>query len=73
VTKVGLEPSKIGACAATPAALAAVEASRKLAEDLDINQTPMLSINGRLIPANISYDLLKQIIQFQVQLDGVGN
>jgi protein-disulfide isomerase len=73
VTKAGLEPAKIAACAATPAILAAVAASRKLAEDLSINQTPLLAVNGRMVPANIPYDTLKQIILYQAKLDGVGN
>jgi protein-disulfide isomerase len=73
VTKAGLEPVKIAACAATPATLAAVAASKKLAEDLNINQTPLLVVNGRMIPANIPYDTLKQIIQYQAKLDGAGN
>jgi protein-disulfide isomerase len=73
VTKAGLEPAKIATCAATPATLAVVEASKKLAEDLSINQTPMLAVNGRLIPASIAYSSLKQIIQYQAKLDGVGN
>jgi protein-disulfide isomerase len=73
VTKAGLDPAKIAACASTPATMAAVEASRKLAEDLNINQTPLLAVNGRMVPANIPYDTLKQIIQYQAKLDGVGN
>jgi protein-disulfide isomerase len=72
-TKAGLEPTKIAACAATPAVLAAVEASKKLAEDLNINQTPMLTINGRMIPANAAYDTIKQVIQYQAKIDGVQN
>jgi protein-disulfide isomerase len=73
VTKAGLDPAKIAACASTPAILAAVEASKKLAEDLNINQTPLLAVNGRMIPATIPYDSIKQIIQYQAKLDGVGN
>jgi protein-disulfide isomerase len=73
VTKAGLDPAKIAPCASTPATLAAVEASKKLAEDLNVNQTPMLAVNGRMIPANIPYDTLKQIIGYQAKLDGVGN
>ena len=70
-TKAGLDPAKIGACAATPATSAEVEASVKLAEDLNINETPTLVINGRQIPANAPYDTIKQIIQYQAKLDGV--
>jgi protein-disulfide isomerase len=73
VVKAGLDPAKIAACASTSATLAAVEASKKLAEDLSINQTPLLAVNGRMIPATIPYDTIKQIIQYQIKLDGVGN
>jgi protein-disulfide isomerase len=72
VTKAGLDPAKISACAATPAADQEVEASVKLAQDLNVNQTPTLMINGRQIPiGNIPYDTLKQIVLFQAKLDGV--
>ena len=47
VTKAGLDPAKVSACAATPEIKAAVDASVKLAEDLGINQMPTLLINGR--------------------------
>ncbi|MGA3344019.1 MAG: thioredoxin domain-containing protein [Terracidiphilus sp.] len=70
VTKAGLDPAKIEACSKTPVANAAVDASVKLAQDLNINQTPTLVINGRQVPANASYDVIKQIIQFQAKLDG---
>ncbi|MGD0293669.1 MAG: thioredoxin domain-containing protein [Terracidiphilus sp.] len=71
VTKAGLDPAAIAACAKTPAALAAVDAMVKLAQDLKINQTPTLLVNGRPVPANAPYDTLKQIILFQAKMDGV--
>jgi len=71
VIKAGLDPVAIAACAKTPATLAAVEATVKLSQDLKINQTPTLLINGRPIPANAPYDIIKQIILFQAKLDGV--
>jgi protein-disulfide isomerase len=71
VTKAGLDPAKIAACAATPATVANVDASVKLAKDVNINQTPTLVVNGRQIPANGSYDTIKQIIQYQIKLDGI--
>lgn len=71
VTKAGLAPEKIEACSKTPETKAAVEASVKLAEDLNVNQTPTLAINGHLIPVGgLPYDSLKQMINFQVQNDG---
>jgi protein-disulfide isomerase len=71
VTKVGLDPVKIAACAALPATVAEVDASVTLAKDLNVNQTPTLVVNGRQVPANAPYDTVKQIIQYQEKLDGL--
>jgi protein-disulfide isomerase len=71
VSKAGLEPAKIAACATTPAIVAEVEASKKLAQDLNITQTPTLVVNGRQVPANAPYDVIKKIILFEAKLDGV--
>lgn len=71
VTKAGLDPAKIGDCAKLPATVEAVESSVKLAKDLNVNQTPTLLVNGRQVPANASYDTIKEIIQYQAKLDGI--
>ena len=71
VTKAGLDPTKVAACAKQPAAGAAVEASVKLAQDLNVNQTPTLMVNGRAVSANAPYDTLKQVIDYQAKMDGV--
>ena len=72
VVKAGLDPAKIEACSATHEAGESVEASVKLAEDLNINETPILVVNGRLIPVGgAPYDVLKKIIEFQEKLDGI--
>jgi protein-disulfide isomerase len=71
VTKAGLDPAKIATCAATPATVAVVEASVKLAKDINVNQTPTLVVNGRQVSASTPYETLKQIIQYQAKLDGV--
>ncbi len=71
VTMARLDPAKIADCAKLPATVATVEASVKLAKDLNINQTPTLVVNGRQVPANGAYDTIKQIIQYQAKLDGV--
>jgi protein-disulfide isomerase len=70
-TKAGLEPAKVAACAETSAVKAQVEAQIKLAENLNVTETPTLLINGRHVPANAPYETIKQIIQFQAKLDGV--
>ena len=72
VTKAGLDPAKVSACAALPATSQEVENSVKLAQDLNVNQTPTLAINGRIVPiGGISYDVLKKIVLFQEQLDDI--
>lgn len=72
VTKAGLDPAAITACAGTQATKDEVNASIKLAQDAGVTQTPMLAVNGHLLPLGaISYETLKQIIAFQAQLDGV--
>jgi protein-disulfide isomerase len=70
-TKAGLDPDKVAACAQTPAVKAQVEASAKLASDLDIYSVPTLEINGRAIVATAPYEILKKIIEYQSKLDGV--
>jgi protein-disulfide isomerase len=71
VTKAGLDPAKIADCAKGPEAAAQVEASVKLAQALNVNQTPTLMVNGRQVPANAPYETLKQVIDYQAKLDGV--
>ena len=72
VTKAGQDPTKIAACATTPETDKEVEASVKLAEDVSVNQTPILMVNGRQIPVGaVPYDILKKIVEYQAKLDGV--
>lgn len=69
-TKAGLDPAKVSACAATPETKAVVDASVKLASDLNVTSVPTLMVNGRPVPANAPYDVLKKIIQYQEKADG---
>ena len=72
VTKAGLDPAKVAACAATPEVGTQVQASVKLAQGLNINQTPTLMVNGRQVPiGGLPYETLKQIVEYQAKLDGV--
>jgi protein-disulfide isomerase len=72
VTKAGLDPAAIDACAATQAIKDQVNASIKLAQDIGVEQTPMLAVNGHLLPlSGIPYETLKNIISYQASLDGV--
>jgi protein-disulfide isomerase len=71
VTKAGQDPDKVEACSKTPETKASVEAGVKLAEDLSVNSTPYLFINGRGIPiGQIDYNVLKQIVSYHVANDG---
>lgn len=64
-TKAGADPAKVSACAATPAAKAAVDASVQLGKSVGVNETPLLYVNGRPIPvAGVPYATLKQIISY---------
>ncbi len=72
VVKAGLDPAKTATCAATPAVDAQVEASVKLAQDLNINETPTLVINGRQVPiGGAPYEVIKKIVEYQEKLDGI--
>ncbi len=70
--KAGADPTAIATCAASSAAKSEVEASLRLGTEVGVDQTPMLAINGRLVPlGGIPYETLKEIIVFQATLDGV--
>lgn len=70
VTASGLDPDKITACADSPAAKSAVDASMRLGQDLSVDETPTLFIDGRAVPMmGIPYEELKKIIEWQFSLD----
>jgi protein-disulfide isomerase len=72
VTKVGADANAVGLCAGGVPAKAAVDASIKLGNDIGVDQTPMLAVNGRLLAlTSIPYETLKSLIIFQAGLDGV--
>lgn len=71
VIKAGLKPKTVAACVKQPSTSADVDASVKLAQDLNIYQTPMLVINGREVPGNVPYPTLKKIVEYQAKLDGI--
>ncbi len=69
-TKAGADAAKVAACSTGAEAKTAVDASIKLGQDLGVNQTPTLFVNGRSIPlGGVSYEQLKQIITYQASLD----
>jgi protein-disulfide isomerase len=70
--RAGLDSDAIAACADTQATKDVVNTDIKLGDEIGVDQTPILSINGRLVPlGNVNYEVLKQVIQFQAKLDGV--
>jgi protein-disulfide isomerase len=74
VTKAGLDAAAVDTCAATQATKAQVDASIKLAQEVGVDQTPMLAVNGHLLPlTGVPYETLKKIVAYQATLDGVGS
>jgi protein-disulfide isomerase len=71
--RAGLDDATIAACADTEAIKDIVKADIKLAQDAGVDQTPLLLVNGRMLPltGSITYDQIKQLIQYQATLDGV--
>jgi len=69
-TAAGADPEKVAACADSPAGKNAVDASLRLGHDLNVNETPMLFIDGRAVPMlAVQYDQLKKIVEYQFSLD----
>jgi len=72
VAKAGVDAAKVAACVSSPETGTQVENSVKLAQSLNISQTPTLMVNGRQIPmGGVPYETLKQLVQYQAKLDGV--
>jgi protein-disulfide isomerase len=66
----GADPSKIATCADSPAGKNPVDASLRLGHELNVNETPMLFIDGRRVPMMaVPYDQLKKIVEYQFSLD----
>jgi protein-disulfide isomerase len=73
-TKAGLDPIKMAACSTSADAKSALDASIKLAKDLNVNQTPTLYVNGRGLPLGaVPYETLKQIVTFQAGQDAAAS
>jgi protein-disulfide isomerase len=70
--KAGADPQTAAACALTPAAKEEVDASTSLAQELGVESTPTLYVNGRPLPVSaLPYDVLKKIVIFQAAEDGI--
>lgn len=69
----GLDADAIAACANGQAARDVVDGQMRLAVQAGVDQTPLLAVNGRMLPDfnGIPYDQLKKIIEYQEKLDGM--
>jgi protein-disulfide isomerase len=71
-TAAGADPKAMAACALTQPAKDQVTADLKLSTDVGVDQTPVLSVNGHLLPlTSIPYEVLKRIVAYQAGQDGV--
>ena len=71
-TAAGADPKAAAACAATQATKDEVAAARKLGEDLGVEQTPTLVVNGyALAMGAIPYSVLRRIVAFRANEDGI--
>jgi len=71
-TANGYDAQKISTCAASPETDARIKKSQALGAALDVNETPTVFMNGRRVSgiANIPYDNLKQLVQFEIDHAG---
>ncbi|MGA7521404.1 MAG: thioredoxin domain-containing protein [Acidobacteriaceae bacterium] len=70
VTAAGADPDKVAACAASPTGKNPVEATLRLGQELNVDETPTLFIDGRAVPMlAVPYEQLKKIIDYQFSLD----
>lgn len=67
-TAAGYDAQKISACAASPETDARIKKSLDLGQSLDVNSTPTVFMNGRMVQAiaNIPYEQLKTLVQFEI-------
>lgn len=71
VKAAGADPAAMATCAATPSTKAKLDAQIALAEKIGVDQTPMLAVNGHLLPlGGVPYETLKQIIDWDLKQAG---
>lgn len=68
-TDSGVNGDEIAACATKPETKARVEASIALGKSVGVTGTPMLFINGRMLPGGAPVDALKKVVDFQASLE----
>jgi protein-disulfide isomerase len=72
VTAAGGDPKSIATCVDSQAAKDDVKASIALGAAVGIDQSAVLVVNGRVLPAaTMPYETLKQIVAYQAKLDGL--
>lgn len=71
-SKAGADGAAMAVCAKTQATRDAVNASVKTAQELGLESTPTLYVNGQPVPVtNVPYEVLKKIVAFRANQDGV--
>jgi len=65
---IGVDQSKLVACAASDETKLRVERSKKIGDDAEIRATPTLFINGRAMSNMLSlpYETLKAVVEFEI-------
>lgn len=67
VRAAGVDQAKVTACVADPSTKATVDASLKVGDEVGVNQTPTLFVNGRMLPlGGFPYDQLKKIVDYDL-------
>lgn len=71
-TASGLDAAKVSACADSPETAARIKKSMDLGATLEVNETPTVFMNGRRVRgiADIPYDKLKELVQFEIDHAG---
>jgi protein-disulfide isomerase len=71
-TAAGADPKAVAACAATQATKDELAAEIKLGNDVGVDQTPVLVVNGYALPLTaLPYNILRRIIAFRASQDGI--
>jgi protein-disulfide isomerase len=71
-TMAGADPAKAEACAATQATSERIKRSQLLAQDVGVNSTPTLFVNGRRVgnPKADQYEALKGAVNYEAEQAG---
>jgi protein-disulfide isomerase len=68
VQTAGVDDAKVKTCVAQPSTKGAVDAAIQLGEEVGVNSTPTIFVNGRMLPlAGFPYDQLKKIIDYDLK------